>query len=210
MVDVRWVGLVLLGWLFTVAPAAHAGSRVALVIGNQRYDHTTNLEQAGTDAAQVARALRDLDFEVTELRDVGVQQMRKGLASFYESMDGADISFVYYAGHGIQLDGTNYLVPVDATLQAPTQASYQTVSTAELLGEMGVRRAGLNIVVLDACRNNPFARNWSGRTRGLDAAGLQAEEQVPAGFVVAHAGDSLSKAGPGKHLATPLPWRGPR
>src|SRR5262245_57355750 len=108
-----WIGVL---WWLSLA-AAHAEKRVALVIGNAGYQHAPALANAANDAEAVAKMFRDAGFTAVELRrDVGATELRRALREFTRDLGDADIAVVYYAGHGIEIDGANYLIPVDASL----------------------------------------------------------------------------------------------
>jgi tetratricopeptide (TPR) repeat protein len=158
-------------------PLAPVGRRAALVIGNGAYKAVSELANPAKDAAAVARQLSRLGFEVTEKHDLGVAAMRKALGEFEDKAAGADWAFVYYAGHGVELNGRNWLIPVDAELARATDTPDEAIPLERVLDRLTVARK-LRIVVLDACRNNPFvARMAMGRvtTRAV-ARGLTAVE----------------------------------
>ena len=121
--------LVLLWWAVAAAPAAAEG-RVALVIGNAAYDHAGVLANPGNDATDVGAALRRLGFDVTPVRDGGKAALEGALADFADASAGADVALVFYAGHGLDVNGANYLVPVDARLESDTRVRFETVPLA--------------------------------------------------------------------------------
>ena len=138
-------------------------------------------------------ALRDLGFEVTLRQDAGLNTMLDAMRDFVRRAQGSDIRLFYYAGHGIQVKGKNYLVPVDAVLGSEDEVPARTADVNELLSRLGTVQGGLNIVILDACRNNPFADvgmvGPDGRVvrfRGSAAPGL-APVEAPQGTLVAFA-----------------------
>jgi tetratricopeptide (TPR) repeat protein len=144
--------------------------RVALVIGNSRYTSVSVLPNPGNDAAAVAAELTHLGFEVTEQHDLGVEGMRRALGEFENRAAGADWALVYYAGHGMELDGQNWLIPVDAVLAKSNDAPDETVSLSRVLDRVRVAKK-LRIVILDACRNNPFLSRMiikAGRSREMN------------------------------------------
>jgi uncharacterized protein len=158
------------------AGSAHAEKRVALVIGNSSYKHTRALPNPKNDAEAVARLLHGIGFaegDVMLAIDLGYQAMRETLRTFAEKAAGADIAIVYYAGHGIEVAGDNYLVPVDAKLARDRDLEYEAVNLSSVLDAVGEARK-LKLVILDACRNNPLADSIALRsgvvrevTRGL-------------------------------------------
>ncbi len=145
-----------LALLLTAYPAAAAG-RVALVFGNGRYEHAPDLPNARNDGAAVAKALRELGFEVLEGIDADMAKTAQLVKRFARRAESADVALFYYAGHGMQVNGENYLVPVDAKLEKPSDLEWETLPASRILSvlEEGDRT---NIIILDACRNNPFKK----------------------------------------------------
>jgi tetratricopeptide (TPR) repeat protein len=131
------------------------GRRVALVIGNSAYKAVGELGNPKNDAAAVAGELVRLGFEVIEKHDLGVAAMRKALREFEDKAAGAEWAFVYYAGHGMELNGRNWLIPVDAELVRATDTPDEAIPLERVLDRLAAA-SKLRIVVLDACRNNPF------------------------------------------------------
>ena len=131
--------------------------RVALVIGNSRYKSESTLANPSNDAGAVARALRSIGFTTVNLTtDATREALVNNLRSFAEVADNADWAVVYYAGHGIEIGGVNYLVPVDAKLSSDRDAQFEAVSLDQVLASVAGAKK-LKLVVLDACRDNPFA-----------------------------------------------------
>lgn len=180
------------GLLWGTSSALAGPDKVAMVIGNGAYDHTPQILQAPRDARLVATELDKLGFEVRLTLDADLATFRRDLLAFAEAARGAEVSFVYFAGHGLQVDGTNYLVPIDATLSVADQVRYQTLSADELLVELARADVPLNVVVLDACRENPFASNWQGTGRSVGNRGLARidAERLPPGFLLAYSTDA--------------------
>src|SRR5262249_23041956 len=130
--------------------------RVALVIGNSQYRSVAFLPNPRRDASVVADALRQVGFEAVELAlDLDRDGMIKALRSFRDKADQADWALIYFAGHGIEIDRVNYLIPTDARLTDDRDVKTEAVSYEELLTTVGGAKA-LRLVVLDACRVNPF------------------------------------------------------
>ena len=154
---VRVNALVLAVGLFAVPTAGQAAGRVALVVGNSAYAAIGTLPNPGNDAADMAAALRRLGFEVTTALDADRVELNDVLRAFTRQSAGADVSLVFYAGHGIEMDGVNYLVPVDARLERDTDVRFEAVELDYVLA--ATVGAGLRVVILDACRNNPLARS---------------------------------------------------
>ena len=149
--------LALLLTVVLASPAALAAGRVALVVGNSAYAAIGALPNPGNDATDVAAALGRLGFDVTTVRDADRVGMSEALRIFTRESAGADVSLVFYAGHGLEMDGVNYLVPVDAQLERDTDVRFEAVELDDVLA--ATVGAGLRIVILDACRNNPLARS---------------------------------------------------
>jgi TPR repeat protein len=157
------------------APNAEAETRFALVIGNGAYRNFPALNNPPSDAKDIAAALKSLGFKVTLKLDLDVAAMQRAIDEFALESAGADVSLLYYAGHGFQLAGRNYLVPVGAELRQIGDIASRTVALDPVLGELG-KGKGSHLVFLDACRNNPF-------TAGLPAAGLARVGKLPGFFI---------------------------
>ena len=204
----------LLVMMIAARPAA-AQDRVALVIGNANYAHAGALANPGNDARAVAASLRDVGFDVTEGHDLGRNDMEGHLRAFLNRASSAKVALLFYAGHGMQIDGRNYLVPVDANLETPNDVTFGTVELDRILSGLNdTSRA--NIVVLDACRDNPMARNFATRTRSAAVgAGLAPYTALGTGTLIAFstapgkvAADGMRGNSPfaealAKHLRTP-------
>ena len=141
-------------WLGAFAEPTHAASRVALVIGNSAYEHTTPLRNPRNDANDMARALADLGFEVIDGLDLDKNGFAEKLREFARAARRADVSLFFYAGHGLQVDGDNYLVPIDARLKEEVDLRLEAFELAAFMSQM---RSRTNLVFLDACRDNPLA-----------------------------------------------------
>ena len=145
--------------------AAYAGERVALVIGNATYATTTRLTNPQSDAKLVSDALRKTGFDTVTVSDASLLEFRAALRNFRSKAASAEIAMVYYAGHGIEADGKNWLIPVDAQLEQDFDLPDQAVDLDRVLDAMA--GAKVRVVVLDACRNNPFGRSWASGTRAV-------------------------------------------
>ncbi len=164
------------------AVTAGAETRLALVIGNGAYAYAGRLANPPGDAKLVAGSLRQLGFSVTELIDGDATAMKRKMLEFGRALRSSDaVGLFYYAGHGLQVNGHNYLVPVNANVTDETEVGIETVSLSELLATMERAKSGVNIVILDACRNNPFARSFRSGQQGL------ARVDAPTGSFVAYA-----------------------
>ncbi len=142
--------------LAAAQPSEAQGRRVALVIGNSKYQNTPVLFNPGNDASDIASALRELRFEVVEGLDLSYEGMRRAVLAFSQKMEGADVGLLFYAGHGIQVSDRNYLVPVDAKLRHVRDIDLQLMELDKILTQME-REANIRIIFLDACRDNPLA-----------------------------------------------------
>ncbi len=182
----------------THAPPGHAADgtgdeqRIALIIGNSDYARSP-LKNPVNDARAMAEALERLGFEVELQENATLTEMIGALRRFTAAASENDVRLFYYAGHGIQVKGRNYLIPVDAELMSEDEVGFKSADVNELLERLGQLRSGLNIMILDACRNNPFANlNFVGpdgrlvRFRGSGRPGL-APVDAPAGTLVAFA-----------------------
>ncbi len=193
-------------WLRAVAIAlafmsfAHAADsqerRIALVIGNGNYQHPDlpKLPNPSNDAEDIAKALRGFGFEVIERKNQTLETMNQAIAEFGSKIGGSAAALFYYAGHGIQVKNQNYLIPVNARLESEASVPYQSVNLNQILDEMDNGKSGANIVMLDACRNNPISGRFrSGQTRGLASPGI-----TPKGTVIIYATDPGNVAADGK------------
>lgn len=143
--------------------AQASGTRVAVVIGNAAYA-SAPLANPGNDARVMAAALRQMGFEIVEARDASRAQMQAAIQAAGAKLAGrAGIGLLYYAGHGLQLDWRNYMLPVDARLTQPADVPAQAVDVQSVLGTFSAAGCRMNILVLDACRNNPFGQASSAR-----------------------------------------------
>ncbi len=157
--------------LALVSPAA-AAKRVALVIGNAAYANAPALANPANDASDVAEKLKELGFEVIVGLNTDKRAFDSKLREFSTALESADAAILFYAGHGLQIAGRNYLVPTDAKLERERDVEFEAVSLDFILKQMELERASqTNIVFLDACRNNPLARNLS-RTMGTRAVSI--------------------------------------
>ena len=149
------------------ANAAGAAERVALVIGNGDYDHVASLANPRNDAEAVGDAFERLGYTVTRLMNADYDELRKGLSGFKQAARGKEVAVVFYAGHGIGVAGSNFLVPVDAELGYADAVEDEAIPLDRLMSAVGNTRH-LGLVILDACRNNPFVAKMKGETRSID------------------------------------------
>ena len=176
-----WFSVVIFCLLLFQGQSAFADKRVALVIGNSAYQNVPRLANPANDSAAMSATLENAGFDVVQLkRDLKANEMRRALRDFAEIARGADFAIIFFAGHGIEIDGTNYLVPTDAMLDRDVDAADEAVPLDRLLSVVEPARK-LRLVILDACRDNPFAKDMRrtfasrGVERGLarvDPAGI--------------------------------------
>jgi len=155
-----------LGWPST----AGAERRIALVIGNSSYD-TGPLKNPVNDATDMAAALQKLGFTVILKKNANLQTMEEALEDFGNRLKRGGVGLFYYAGHGIQANGANYLIPIGVKINKESDIRYKGLDAGRILAEMENANNGLNIVMLDACRDNPFARSFRSAARGLAVVG---------------------------------------
>ena len=142
--------------------AAPAAERVALVIGNGAYEHVDHLVNPPNDAEDVGATLARLGFAVTPLDNAGFEEMRKGLREFEEAAARSEVAVVFYAGHGIEMNDRNYLIPVDARLESDRAVKHEAIPLDRVL-ESVQDASRFRLVILDACRNNPFVKSMERR-----------------------------------------------
>jgi uncharacterized caspase-like protein len=184
----RWFIFGLILQVLAMSPAA-AAKRVALVVGNAAYQQAGALANPVNDAADMAKALTAAGFDVVLGLDLDRRAFDGKLRDFARLVDGADTALLFYAGHGLQVAGHNYLVPVDAGLASERDLDFDAVSLDFVLRQMEVGRDGkTSIVFLDACRNNPLSRNLarSMGTRGASVGQGLAEVQTGVGTFIAY------------------------
>jgi hypothetical protein len=182
------------------AAGAGTGKRRALVIGNDAYVNLAPLQKAVGDAESVAETLAGLGFEVTSAANLARDPFDETLEAFYESLEEHDVALLFYSGHGIASDGGNFLLPVDIPMLNPDEARKlrrEAVDAGEILARIGERGVGLALVVLDACRDDPFARD--GTKGGIALKGLAGMRPQNGMFVLYSAGvgqKALDRLGP--------------
>lgn len=201
-----------------VLPGIAAEARHALIIGNNAYENARPLLNPGNDASDMASLLRKLGFHVTLRTDADLRTMRGALREFVDRLPTTDdpdaVALVYFAGHGVQIGGKNFLIPVDAEMARDYEVPDETLSMDSIMSALESAGAGLNLLILDCCRNNPFSRSWRG-TRSSVSGGLAMPKAAPQGMFVAFStspGD-VAEDGEGnnspytssllKHLPTP-------
>lgn len=175
--------LSLLGFALCSSLAA-ADVRNALVIGNGAYEAVGSLDNPTNDAKLMAATLRDLDFNVIEVINASQIEMKRAVRDFGSRLNEAGregVGLFYYAGHGLQVGGANYIIPVDAKIDSAGDVDIEAINANSVLSMMEYSNARLSFVVLDACRNNPYSRGFRSATRGL------AKMNAPTGSFIAYA-----------------------
>ena len=165
-----------------VSQGAPEGERIALVVGNGRYA-SSPLANPPNDAELISTTLRGLGFDVRLQKNADQAAMKRAIQEFGAALEkgGPDaVSLFYYAGHGVQLNGRNYLIPAGANIERDADVEIEAVSADWVLEQMRYARNRLNFVILDACRNNPFARSFRSAGSGL------ARMDAPAGVLIAY------------------------
>jgi uncharacterized caspase-like protein len=157
------LALASMGLMLLAADAAPA-RRVALVIGNGTYEGAGALANPVNDAADMSAKLRELGFEVIEGENLGKRDLERKVGEFSDALAGAEVGLFFYAGHGLQIDGRNLIVPVDAILDTQVKLTLETVPMDQVLDIME-QQAKISLVFLDACRNNPFAKRIKSANR---------------------------------------------
>lgn len=174
----RSLGARLLAILFcAITSHAHAEKRAALVIGNSTYRNVPSLSNPSNDASEVAALFKSAGFSPVDLRrDLGISDLRRAISDFAEAASDADVAVVYFAGHGIEVDGTNYIIPVDARLSRDFDIEDETVSVDRILRSIEPAKR-LRLIILDACRDNPFLktmkRTMASRSMGRGLAKVE-------------------------------------
>jgi hypothetical protein len=195
-----------------------AADRVALVIGNGKYVNANTLPNPPNDARAIASALSNIDFDVSFGEDLDRTGMERLVRLFLRKAASAKIALIFYAGHGLQVDGRNYLIPIDAKLEAASDLNYETIKLDDILDSLN-DPSRANIIILDACRDNPLARTFAAHLGASRSAalstGLAAYSTVGTGTLIAFStapgqvaldGDSANSPfteGLLKYLATP-------
>jgi uncharacterized caspase-like protein len=156
------------------------GRRIALVVGNANYK-VRPLKNPRNDADDVSRSLKATGFEVIDLRDATLPQMRTAVRLFGDRLINNDVGLVYYSGHGVEVKGRNYFIPVNADIQREDEIADQGLDVSLILEKMSTAGKGVNILIVDACRDDPFGRSFRSSSRGL------ANMDAPRGTIIAYA-----------------------
>jgi len=195
----RWL-LALLAVVALAAPAL-AEPRIALVIGNSNYGgDLPKLPNPANDAALMTATLKKLKFDVIEVRDADLDKMNRAIRDFGDKLLAGgkqSVGLFFYAGHGLQIDGENYLIPLKANIQKSKDAEYEAVAASKILSQMQYAENSLNIIILDACRNNPLSRGMRSASTGL------AKMDAPLGSFIAYSTAPGQTAADGKGKNSP-------
>lgn len=157
-----------------------AEPRHALVIGNSAYD-SAPLKNPVNDAEAMARTLREVGFKVIKKTNLDQRRMKRAINDFGRKIRAGGVALFYFAGHGMQVDGRNYLIPVKAVVEAEEDVELEAVDAGRVMAKMEAAGTRVNLVILDACRNNPFARSFRSANQGL------AHMDAPSGTLIAYA-----------------------
>ncbi len=198
----RWLGIAIAA-IVIAAGEARADKRVALVVGNSAYQKVPALLNPLNDAGDITASLERLGFAVRRLTDASYEDMRRGLLEFGRQANDADMALVFFAGHGMEIGGENWLIPVDAELRSDTDAENEAISLRAVMLQVAKAR-NLGLVMLDACRNNPFAAKMkrSIRTRAVES-GLARTEPTD-NVLVAYAAKDGTTANDGSGRNSPF------
>lgn len=160
--------------------ALRSEQRIALVVGNANYK-VRPLKNSRNDADDVSRSLKATGFDVIDLRDATLPQMRTAVRQFGDRLINNDVGLVYYSGHGVEVKGRNYFIPVNADIQREDEIADQGLDVSLILEKMNTAGKGVNILIVDACRDDPFGRSFRSSSRGL------AQMDAPRGTIIAYA-----------------------
>ena len=173
---------ILLPLIFAIALPAKQEKRLALLIGNSNYQFSGKLPNPINDVRAIKIVLEQLGFAVLKYEDCSQTTMKRAIDKFGRQLKTKDVGLFFYAGHGVQVDGYNYLLPINAKLENENDAEYSCVRAGRILAKMESAGSRTNIVILDACRANPFERAWR---RGEKGSGL-AFMNAPSGSLIAY------------------------
>jgi hypothetical protein len=196
------------GWNLPQNERFHSGRRVALIIGNGAYKYAPSLSNPTKDADALSNTFKAVGFDsVIEVTDQTQQELLKALKQFSKEADGAEWAVVYYSGHGIEVSGKNYLIPVDAQMKVDRDVELETVDVGKLLAATdGAKK--LKLVVLDACRDNPFSnqmrRTVATRSIGRGLAQLEPEAGTLVVYAAKHGAQALDGDGTNSPFAASL------
>lgn len=193
------IGVVASGFGFSSSAWAEKG-RVALVIGNSAYKHTSPLDNPKNDAVVMTKVLTELGFDVISSLDLSQNDMKRAIKTFAQKLEEGGkgtVGLFYYAGHGVQVAGRNYLIPVTAKITSAVDVEIESIDLEVVTNAMNLAGNGFNVVVLDACRDNPFKSSTRSLTRGL------ARINAPKGSLIAYATSPGDVAADGEGANSP-------
>ena len=179
--------------------AVQSTKRIALVIGNASYS-TRPLKNPRNDADDISRALKTANFDVIDLRDATLSQMRSAVRQFGDKLLNNDVGLVYYSGHGVEVKGKNYFLAVNADIQREDEIADQGLDVALILEKMTTAGKGVNILIVDACRDDPFGRSFRSSSKGL------ATMDAPRGTIIAYSTSPGKVASDGDPKARNSPY----
>ena len=193
--------LVFFSWIFLAGPlpaseaAANSpdksGDRLALIIGNGAYK-SGPLKNPTNDALDMTELLRRFGFKVIHRQNIGAREMERSIREFKKQLKEAKVGLFYFSGHGMSVGGRNFLIPIDAEIYDETDVKYESVDAGRVLDAMRMAGTELNLVILDACRDNPFAKSFRTAQQGL------ARMDAPTGTIIAYATSPGSIAADGE------------
>ncbi|MCK5542693.1 MAG: caspase family protein [Desulfobacterales bacterium] len=146
--------------------SANAANRIALVIGNSNYK-SSPLNNPVNDASDISSVLKRLGFDVILKKNASKKEMLDAFRQFGRKLSASEIGIFYFAGHGMQIDGTNYLIPVNNNIKEESEVEFEAIDAGRILNKMEKAGNPLNIVILDACRDNPFKRSFRTSKKGF-------------------------------------------
>lgn len=179
------------------AVSGQAGHRLALVIGNDSYQHAAVLHNARADARAVAAVLKSLGFTVTLKQDVTYEQMKEAMRAFKGDVSGGDEVVFYYSGHGVQLGGSNYLIAVDLVPQSEAQVADDSVGLQRMLDDLSEQKARFALAIIDACRDDPF--KGTGRAIGKRGLAMQSASGQMVMYSAGAGQEALDRLGANDH-----------
>jgi hypothetical protein len=178
--------------VFLTTQSALGIERVAFVIGNDSYAHAPVLRNAGSDARLIGKILTEGGFKVIALENAGIESFYSGMEEFKRNANTASIGLFYFAGHGIETDGKNFLLPVDAELTSASQLRTQAVSIDSVLEDFATTKITAKLLILDCCRNNPLSRSWISTRSGSQGFAEIKDMDIPQSTMI------MFSAGPGQ------------
>ncbi len=157
----------LLLFILCIQSALASQKRIALVIGNSNYKEAP-LKNPVNDAIDMAAKLKSYGFEVEKLTNATKRNMKQAVSRFSRKLNQKDtVGLFFFAGHGLQVNNYNYLLPIDSEINNEADVEYEAINASRILDQMALADNGLNLMILDACRNNPFSRSFRSANRGL-------------------------------------------